>query len=357
MSDTDKYREIGDDEIRMIGSSSRTSVDFNKTMYSSWVQPKCHKPTKNHAAHHDRLRKDYKTPKAYKQHLEQGLSDIKLSDAEIQHPQQSRRGGRLFMWIIATALAVFLIIVIVGAVLMTRHEHDSDKMPVTRINEVPAEVSVPAEKTVEEPAYTLISHTTVNGFGLTVYTPVNAVPTLEIGNNVLDDSTAILVAQAADIRADNGEIVGAYVLKGDLISKGQRKLGFCAIIDDVLTIGIAESTPFLEQALESQGYFFRQYPLVNAGQIIENVSKKASLRKALIERNGEISVVNSDTKLTFNEFSQALVDMGVNNAIYLVGSTSYGYARDEAGQKAEFGIRATDMEKNMAKNINYIVWR
>ncbi|MCH5229475.1 MAG: phosphodiester glycosidase family protein [Muribaculaceae bacterium] len=195
--------------------------------------------------------------------------------------------------------------------------------------------------------------TVINNEEFTVFKPKNLTPELIVGEQILQDSTTIFAVQAADIRKDNGGIVGAYVYKGDLLSKGQAKAGFCAIIKGKPIIGIAETTPYLEEAIETDGYFFRQYPLVVEGQAVDNRINYSSLRKALGEINGEIVVIMSHTRLTLNEFARYLVDLGVKNAIYLVGSTSYGFAIDEKGNKIEFGVK----EEEPYKNTNYIVWK
>ncbi len=198
-----------------------------------------------------------------------------------------------------------------------------------------------------------ITDTTVNNVSLAVFHPRNATPMLHIGTDVLHDSDAVLAVQAADIRNDNDEIVGAYVLEGNLISKGKSKSGFCAIIGGNITIGVADSTPYFEQAIESDGYFFRQYPLVIAGQVVENKPRGQAFRKALAEWNGTTVVILSHTKLTFHDFAQSLADLGVTNAIYLVGSTSFGYAINSEGNRIEFGKEAI----NASANTNYIVWK
>ena len=203
-----------------------------------------------------------------------------------------------------------------------------------------------------EKGYVVTFDTVINKVPLSIFIPKNAVPKLHIGTNALRDSTAVFVVQAADIRKDNGLIVGSFVLNGDLLSKGQAKAGFCAIINGKIFIGVADSTPYLEQAIETGGYFFRQYPLVVGGQIVENKLKSSSLRKALAELNGEIVVVMNDKKQTLNEFSQTLVDLGVSNAIYLIGSTAPGFAVDERGEKIWFGKEY----ESPPDNSNYIIW-
>ena len=213
-------------------------------------------------------------------------------------------------------------------------------------------VSVPEVKSVEK-GFVQTFDTILNKEKFTVFIPHNLIPELRIGVETLKDTTAKFVVQAADIRRDNGGIVGAYVYKGNLLSKGQAKAGFCAIIEGKPIIGVAESTPYLEQAIESDGYFFRQYPLVVEGQPVNNSLKYSSLRKALAELNGKTVVIMSHNRMTLNEFSQYLVDLGVKNAIYLVGSSSFGFAINDDGNRIEFGKE----QENSSINTNFIVWR
>lgn len=201
--------------------------------------------------------------------------------------------------------------------------------------------------------YTTRRDTTVNGMRLIILTPHGAVPTLEVGNGVVNDTTAVLAAQAADIRRDNGEIAGAYVVRGELLSKGEAKAGYCSIVNGEINLGVADATPMLEQALMSGGYFFRQYPLVAAGQLIENKPQGKARRKALAEIDGTVSVVMSADKLTFHDFSQALIDAGARNAIYLVGASSTVFYNHRDGRRHFMG----PVDENAPDNINYIVWR
>ena len=201
--------------------------------------------------------------------------------------------------------------------------------------------------------YTTRQDTIINNIKLTILTPHGATPTLVVGRNVFADSTLILATQAADIRRDNGGIVCAFVVKGELLSKGEAKAGYCAIINGEITIGVADTTPMLEEALMKDGYFFRQYPLVAGGQLIENKLKGAALRKALADIDGKICIVTSNTKLTMHDFSQVLIDAGARNAIYLVGSYTPIMYKDES--ETAYSIRHP--LENISENVNFIVWR
>ena len=206
--------------------------------------------------------------------------------------------------------------------------------------------------------FTEIRDTLINDIPIRIYIPHNAEMSLHIGRMDKEDKEIVYVAQAADIRADNGGIVGAFVLKGEPLAWGLSKKGFCASINGEVTIGVTENSPLFEQATEMGGYFFRQYPLVNNGELVENNPKNKSIRRSICDRQGEIFTVESLSEESFHDFAQSLVDLGVDNAIYLVGSSSYGWATREDGSRHEFG--SDDYyagRRRMPKNTSYIVWR
>ena len=206
--------------------------------------------------------------------------------------------------------------------------------------------------------YTEIQDTLINDIPIRIYIPHNADLSLHIGRMNRKDTTVIFAAQAADVRADNGGIVGAFVLKGEPKAWGLSKKGYCASINGQITIGVADNSPLFEQATEEGGYFFRQYPLVSNGEIVENELKGKSIRRGICERQGEIFMVETGTPESFHDFSQALVDLKVNQAVYLVGSSAYGWAVDQTGTTHEFGDdNYYTGRRKMPKNTSYIVWR
>lgn len=196
--------------------------------------------------------------------------------------------------------------------------------------------------------------TVINDVLLSIYIPHNSTPVLSIGVPDISDSAITLAAQAADVRSDNGKILGAFVLAGEPKAWGLSKKGYCAIIDGVVSVGVSDNSPLFEEATEKGGYFFRQYPLVDNGRLVDNEPKNKTMRKALCSRGGQILMVVSESDESFHDFAQALVDLEVDNAIYLVGShTSYGWYRSEDGAVTEFAPRTS----KVFKNETYIVWK
>ena len=252
------------------------------------------------------------------------------------HSSEDIRHKKLWWWI---AAALLICGIIAAVFLFSGKKEDMSESEAVVFepmiepddNPVAEEVLAPLgdySDTTLTKAYTEHFRDTINDIPLDIYIPHNAVPELVLGVPDIHDKSIVLTTQAADIRADNGKIVGAFVLKGRPLSWGLSKKGYCGIIDGKLNVGVADNSPLFEEATEKEGYFFRQYPLVDNGVLVENEPKGKSIRKALCDRNGEIMVVMSQTPESFHDFAQALVDLKVDNAIYLVGSSSFGYFRD-----------------------------
>jgi len=192
----------------------------------------------------------------------------------------------------------------------------------------------------------------INDIPLNIYIPHNASPLLSIGTPDIHNKNIVLVTQAADIRADNGKINGAFVLAGKPMAWGLSKKGYVGIINDTIFVGVADNSPLFEEATEKGGYFFRQYPLVDNCTLVENEPKGKAVRKAICDRGGEIIIVMSENQESFHDFAQALVDMQVENAVYLVGSDSYGFFRD----KFDHFTQISEKRRGGYKYENYIEW-
>ena len=203
------------------------------------------------------------------------------------------------------------------------------------------------------PSATVITDTVIDSLHLNILTPYNAVPELHVGRLDTNDRSIILAAMAADLRRDNGKIVGAFVLAGEPLSWGLSKKGYCAIIDGRITLGVAENSPLFEQATEQGGYFFRQYAAVDNGVMVENNPENAAFRRALCLLDGKVCIVTCNDRVLMNDFSASLVKLGVSEAILLVGGSADGWCRTEDGSL----VTANSDYAQKAKYMNHIVFR
>ena len=257
--------------------------------------------------------------------------------------KQTDQGGRKWLWISLGAVAVVAVVLVLVLSLSGRKRTNNEAEVVPELFDPVPVVEQPSESESEKKAwlgdysdettpYTEHIQRTINDINLDIYIPHNARPSLLLGVPDPSDSRIIFANQAADVRADNGKINGAYVLAGKPLAWGLSKKGYVAVIDGEVTVGVADNSPLFEKATETGGYFFRQYALVDNGVLVENAPKNKAVRKAICDRAGEIMVVMSESKESFHDFAQALVDLQVDNAVYLVASISHGFYRDRDGE-------------------------
>lgn len=294
-----------------------------------------------------------------------------ISDDEIRiigdskEPRNIKRLVILALVVVAVVAGVVALVVARPNTALTENNETEEQIPIYGEEPEPVvDVVVDTEhfsriKVAEgERAFTELRDTTINDVPLRLYIPHNAELSLHVGKMDREDEDVVYTAEAAFIRADNHAILGAFVLKGEPLAWGLSMRGYCSSIDGEVTVGVADNSPLFEEAINRGGYFFRQYPLVDNGVFVANEPKNKSVRRAICERRGEIFMIESLTKESFHDFTQALVDLGVDNAVNLAGSEAYGWAIDRDGVKHEFGTPNFYTGRGkMPKNTNYLVWR
>ncbi len=253
--------------------------------------------------------------------------------------------------ITAIAVAIILVALVIGIVVFFTDKTTGNK---ATINDTTQTNKISNTSDKDQTPYIATTDTVIDGIELQILTPINATAELHVGP--IDTTDDILLAtQAADLGKGKYDIIGAFVYAGEPLSWGVSKKGFCAIINDTITVGVAENSPLFEQATETGGFFFRQYAAVNNGKMVENNPKNASTRRALCIVNNKVCIITTPNRVTMNEFSQALSDFGTSNAIFLVGSSAHGWYRDNNNKVVS--LPNNSKWSNNLKNINYIVFR
>lgn len=268
--------------------------------------------------------------------------------------------NRKRIWIVAVAAVLVVAAILVAALLLHKQSTQSNQpneSPQTNQPDQPPQPQVNQNWLSNDvdslPSAVSVIDTLSNGIHLQLLTPYNSIPQLLVGNIDTNDNSVILATMAADIRRDNGKIVGAFVCKGEPLAWGLSKRGYCAIIGDRMAIGTAENSPLFEQATEQQGYFFRHYSCVDEGIAVENNPENKAYRRALCSIDGRIVVIVSLEKVLMNDFSVALANIGVDNAIFLVGGYAQGWYIDQQSEKHSLGLNSLGDNEN----VNYLVFK
>ena len=120
-----------------------------------------------------------------------------ISSRETERKKKRRRKRFVFLWCIAVA---FLIGALVLMFFIPEETVEEKTMSVELPQQPPVEEETPlVEITTDLPPYTIRKDTTINDIALSIFTPFNATPVLEVGNDVLSDTSAVLNAPAADM--------------------------------------------------------------------------------------------------------------------------------------------------------------
>ena len=274
-------------------------------------------------------------------------NEIRVIGSSKHEPEKPNPKHRWWLWVL---LAILLMVALYLFLALSRPAYS----PVVYSEEPVADSTqiVSYQVLADTKAYTIVSHDSINDIALRIYTPVGGHVELLAGQLPDNDNSIILAAQAADYRADNGQISGAFVYKGELLSRGHPKYGFCAIIGDTLTMGMSKETILFERAVEQEGYFFRQFSLVHDGKFGEKVPKGKAIRRALCYYKESIAIIETVYYESLHDFSQALIDMGVQESIALVGSIALPLYVDEDRNRITNELEHLDEAQE-----TYIVWR
>ncbi len=285
-------------------------------------------------------------------------NEIRIIGAPPLVPQPPRpRRPRWLWWLVA--VGVLLIVMLLWWCGTTRSSGVTEEVYFDR-NTVIDSVDGPAA-IASDPSDTLVGvtrcDTVVNDIPMVIYTPHNLHASLHMGELHKSAADTVLMAlQAADLRADNMQIVSAFVLRGELLARGTAKQGFCAIIGGEIMLGVDEATPYFERAIAEGGDFFRQYPLVANGKLVENRIKNKAQRRALVALGNRVVVAVTCSRESLHDFAQALVDIGAATAINLVGSRMVTGWINLGDSIISADATARADVKVMPAHVNYIIW-
>ena len=151
------------------------------------------------------------------------------------------------------------------------------------------------------------------------------------------DSTIYFVTRSSDYKiiGDRKEIIGDFVINGNVVEKSNWRAGFMAIIDGNAQIGIDRSCKIRKHVKENGGSMFRQLALVSANIRCDNqfILKGKVTRCAYgRDRYGDLCFIETVYPETLYGFADALIEYGFLDAIYITGgSQSDLFYRTEDG--------------------------
>ena len=155
--------------------------------------------------------------------------------------------------------------------------------------------------------------------------------------SVTDDSV-FFITRSADyiLKGEKRKIIGDFVQDGEILSKSNWRAGYFAILNGRAEIGIGRRPEMRNFILKEKGSMFRQLALVSAGVKCQSqyMLKGKVTRCAYVKTiNGDLYFVQSVNPETLYGFSDALIELGAEDAVYVTGGAQENlFYRDARGQ-------------------------
>ena len=155
------------------------------------------------------------------------------------------------------------------------------------------------------------------------------------------DASVYLYCRSVDHRADS-TYIGSLVVNGKELRKDRDRLGYMAMVDDRMVVGVSRSEKVKDFVMENRGSFFRQFVLVSDGVIPSRFFLHGKVERKAIGRmrqggTDRLYFISTRNKETLWDFADALREYGFIDAIYITGGTDYCYYRNADGQRHDIG--------------------
>jgi hypothetical protein len=171
------------------------------------------------------------------------------------------------------------------------------------------------------------------------------------------DTSVYLYCRSADYTSD-GNYLGSLVAEGIDKQTDHSRLGYMAMADGRMVIGISRSDKVKDYVLERGGSFFRQFILVSNGVIPARFYLHGKVERRAIGRIGDrLYFIATRHKETLWDFADALREYGFIDAIYITGGADYVFFRSKDGVKHDVGNPAGYPQEKWKDIIPWLVFR
>lgn len=171
------------------------------------------------------------------------------------------------------------------------------------------------------------------------------------------DTSVYLYSRCAD-HGKNNEYLGSMVMNGKELQSDNTRLGYCAMANDNIVIGVARDEDVKDYVMEHGGSFFRQFILVSNGVLPSKFYLHGKVERRGLGRIGEkLYYIETRHAETMWDFADALREYGFVDAIYITGGDDYSFYRTADGTRHDIGRVEKYPHKKGKVVIPWIVFR
>ena len=209
----------------------------------------------------------------------------------------------------------------------------------------------------QEPAEVVMTNDSILGVALDFYAIHGLRASIEFQEPDTADTSVFLYCRSADHTSD-GKYIGSLVAEGKELQTDRSRLGYMAMTNENMVIGISRSDKVKDYVIDQGGSFFRQFILVSGGVTPSQFFLHGKVERRAIGRIGTtLYYIATRHKESLWDFADALREYGFVDAIYITGGYDYGFYRDRDGQRHDIGDINLYPHKKWVGTIPWLVFR
>lgn len=260
-------------------------------------------------------------------------------DGEDVSDTSASKHHRRWPWVLGSIIltAILCIALGFGCWYYYRHIHVGVPVSVTSIQNI-EKLEKPIAQVRPEVVMTTDS---ILGVGLNFYELRGLKAEITFEEPDTTDTDVFLYSRCADFTSydpQENQFIGSLVQNGKELQSEVCRLGYCAMANDNVVIGIARDENVKDYCIEKGGCFFRQFILVSNGVLPSRFHLHGKVERRAIGRIGDnLYYIESHGKEGMTEFADAIREYGFIDAIYITGGTDYSFYRDADGTTHDIG--------------------
>ena len=204
----------------------------------------------------------------------------------------------------------------------------------------------------------ILSSDSILGVALNMYELKNLQAEITLAEPDSTDKSVWMYSRCAD-HTSNGKYLGSMVVKGKELTSDVSRLGYCAMANGNIVLGVSRSDKVKDYVMEHGGSFFRQFILVSDGVLPPKFQLHGKVERRALARTSDDHLYYIETRHaeTLWDFADALREYGFADAIYITGGKCYSYYRSTDGKLNAIGDSTEHVQQQYKNIVPWIVFK
>lgn len=283
--------------------------------------------------------------------IEESSSD----NAKLAKPLMAKR-SRWITVVIAAVAAIVACVLLIGVWCVYRYFF-AFGVP---IGTSPAENIAKLERTIAPRSNAEVSVTTdsILGVAMNFYRLDGLKAEITLSQPDTTDTSVMLCTRCSDYTA-SGQYLGSLVVGGNVLNTDRSRVGYCAMANGNIVVGVSRSEKVKDYCAEHGGAFFRQFVLVSDGVLPTRFVLHGKMERRALGRMADDSIYLIETrhKETLWDVADALRESGFVDAIYITGGSSRSWYRTVDGVCHDIGSTYEQAPKVIKSAVPWLVFK